>query len=222
MFVNLNFSIEISKPTSVPQLCITTATPFSAGEQLSNDAFPETSFGEFKSGDEFMVDIEKDEAENHNQFDLSVNPNELDKNNKMKTGSGDDSSKNSSGDSGEKWWNQANVLQESKLEVTNCSINQNRSSMDANNTLAANKSSLLPVYTNNATTSNTNNNNKRQLKQPNTADQSPTKKHRHKVDVSDYFGGKSEMPNLANRDAEELKQIKKYNNQAWVMKKKSS
>ena len=62
---------------------------------------------------------------------MFVNPNEMDKNNKIKIGSDDETSNNRSGYKGEKRWNQINVLQESKLEVTDCSINQSNLSMDA-------------------------------------------------------------------------------------------
>jgi trimeric autotransporter adhesin len=184
--------------------------------------------GEFKPvNDNFF---EQDEQENRMEFDLSVNRNDLSNdNNKTRQSVGGDESggDGSSGknSSGEKWWNNINnMLQNSKLEVSNMSMLSNTTlnltSTTATTTIGTTNNNLTSQLSSSSmmatsTTTMTSkidtgdntlvNNNKRNIKSSNDTnlEHSPTKRHKHKVDVAVYFGGKSQMPPELNKKGKE-------------------
>jgi len=188
--------------------------------------------GEFKPvNDNFF---EQDEQENRMEFDLSVNRNDLnnDNNKTRQSVSGDESGGDGSSgknSSGEKWWNNINnMLQNSKLEVSNMSmlsnttlnltsttatttIGMSNNNLTNNLTSQLNSSSMMAASTTTMTSKidmgdNTLvNNNKRHMKSSNDTnlEHSPTKRHKHKVDVAAYFGGKSQMPPELNKKGKE-------------------
>jgi hypothetical protein len=141
------------------------SNPFEVNQSGLNSNFDDM---EFKSGGEFIDQIEKDEAENRKEFasnNLSV--------------AADSTSSNGSGDSlgsNEKWWTNANNLQQmSKLDLSNVS------------------------YLNelNATNNSHNSSLKRSLNkcdETETGEHDNTKKLKQKVDVFDYFNKKSGLP----------------------------
>lgn len=202
--------------------CVTNVFFLIKGAIFSTNQFNE-DLGEFNPVSENF--FEKDEQENRMEFDLSVNRNDLtNDNNKMRQSvsdeSGEASSKNSSG---EKWWKNANnMLQNSKLEVSNMSIlstsalnstnttaatssNQTNNILTSQSTRQPNSSNSIMATTLNDTDNNSLVNNKRHMKSSNDTklEHSPTKRHKHKVDVSTYFGGKSQMPpELGNKGKE--------------------
>ena len=158
--------------TRAPNQLNTAPNPFEINQQGLDSNFDDM---EFKSGGEFIDQIEKDEAENRKEFasnDLSV--------------AADTTSSNGSGDSlgsNEKWWTNANNLQQmSKLDLSNVS------------------------YLNelNATNNSHNSSLKRSLNkcdESETGEHDNTKKLKQKVDVFDYFSKKSGLPEyLASRD----------------------
>jgi hypothetical protein len=162
-------------------------------------------FGDFQEASDKIDLIDKDEQENRLEFDLSVNPNDL---NQTKNNAAANKMRPSN-EQEQKWWTQLdlNQLQHSKLEVSSMSafshesdqtMNMNNksclaaaaaaaaTSLDANNSV----SSRIPVNQSLTSKRQTKGNSELNL------DHSPSKRSKHKVDVSDYFSGKSIMPDF--------------------------
>ena len=124
---------------------------------------------DFKSSDEVMDMFDKDEYENKKEFELSVAIN--DKSTTSATNSsGPSSASSTNSGNNEKWWNNLNAQQVSKLELSNVS------------------------YLSNTLNDNNNINTTPSISKLNQQKNSNNGVNKHKIDVGDYFTRKSDMP----------------------------
>jgi hypothetical protein len=129
---------------------------------------------DFKPSSEVMDMFDKDEYENKKEFELSVAINDKSTTSATNSSGPSSTSSTSSGCNNEKWWNNLNAQQVSKLELSNISYLSN--TLNDNNVNTTPSISKLNQQKKATIINNNNNTNK------------------HKIDVGDYFTRKSDMP----------------------------